>query len=68
MESTDLVGLDEDAIFEAEFRAEHLPSRRLVVLRTKLKPTGKEKLASHSRFEHRTAGGTATKNAQRRKK
>ncbi len=68
MDATNLDGMDEDAIFQAEYRAEHLPSRRAVALRSKLKPSGKEKLASSSRYEHRSASRVTSKNVQRRQK
>jgi hypothetical protein len=60
--------MDEETIFEAEYRAAHQPSRKPVVLRAKIKATGKQKLANSSRFQYRTQQGIKAKNSGQSKK
>ena len=66
MESIKLDVMNEEEIFEAEYREEVAPSRKSVVLRTKMKSSGKEKQANNSRFKHRTAPGFQAKNSVQR--
>jgi hypothetical protein len=66
MGSTNLDAINEEAIFAADFREKEASSRKPVVLRKKIKASGKEKLANHARFKHRTAPGLRAKNYSRR--
>lgn len=66
MGSAKLDAMNEEAIFEAEYREEQAPQRKLVVLRKKIQATSKDKRANKARFKHRTTPGFKAKNSSQR--